>query len=50
VEGVELRVEFGPEELTASELFRGVDVDERLVEKADVLRRRLLAKGFHQIA
>jgi len=48
--GLELRVEYGPEELVTSELFRGLDADERLAEKADVLRRILLAKGFHEIA
>jgi hypothetical protein len=48
--GLELRAEYGPEELVASELFRGVDADERLAQKADLLRHRLLAKGFHEIA
>jgi hypothetical protein len=40
---LELRVEYGPEDIVASELFRGVDADERLAEKADVGRRTLLA-------
>jgi len=37
---------YGPEDIVASELFRGVDADERLAEKADVGRRSLLRKGF----
>jgi len=47
---LELRVFYGPHDIVASELFRGVDADERLAEKADVRRRTLLAKGFREIA
>jgi len=48
--GLELRVEYGPQDIVASELFRGTDADERLAEKADVGRLTLLAKGFREIA
>ena len=48
--GLELRVEYGPEDVVATELFRGADADERLAEKADVGRLTLLAKGLREIA
>ena len=56
--GNRLRAAFGPmgrrptrlDDIIASELFRGVDADERLAEKADTWRRTLIAKGFHEIA
>jgi hypothetical protein len=48
--GLELRVEYGSENIVASELLRGGDADERLAEKADIGRRTLLAKGFREIA
>jgi hypothetical protein len=48
--GLELRVEYGPQDIVASELFRGTDADERLAEKADIGRRTLLAQGFREIA
>jgi len=48
--GLELRVEYGPQDVVATELFRGADADERFAEKADAGRRTLLAKGFHEIA
>ena len=48
--GLELRTEYGPEDIVASQLFRGADADERLAEMADNWRRTLIAKGFHEIA
>ena len=48
--GLELRVEYGPEDIVASQLFRGRDADERLCEKADVGRLTLIATGFREIA
>jgi hypothetical protein len=48
--GLELRAEYGPEEIVASQLFRGADADERLAEAADAWRLNLLAKAFHEIA
>jgi hypothetical protein len=48
--GLELRVEYGPQDVVATELFRGVNADEQLASKADVGRLTLLAKGFRQIA
>jgi hypothetical protein len=42
-------VEYGHEDMVASQLFRGAGADERLAEMADVWRRTLLAKGFHEI-
>jgi hypothetical protein len=47
--GLELRVEYNPQELVATELFRGVDADERLAAKADTGRLMLILKGFHEI-
>ena len=48
--GLELRTEYGPEDMVASQLFRGTDADERLAEAADRWRRALIAKGFHEIS
>jgi hypothetical protein len=48
--GLELRIEYGPEDIVASQLFRGRDADERLCEKADVGRLTLIATGFREIA
>ena len=48
--GLELRVEYGPEDIVASQLFQGRDADERLCEKADVGRLTLIATGFREIA
>jgi hypothetical protein len=48
--GLELRVEYGPEDIVASHLFRGRHADERLAEKADVGRLTLIATGFQEIA
>jgi hypothetical protein len=47
--GLELRVEYGPEDIVASHLFRGRDADE-LAEKADAGRLTLMATGFREIA
>ena len=48
--GLEIRAEYGPQDLVASELFRGPDADQRLAEKADAWRLTLIGKGFHEIA
>ena len=47
--GLELRVEYGPEDIVASHLFRRRDA-EQLAEKADVGRLTLIARGFREIA
>ena len=46
--GLELRVEYSPEDIVASQLFQGRDA-EQLAEKADVGRLTLIAKGFREI-
>lgn len=43
--GLELRVSYG-DDVMRSELFRGVDRDERLATAADTWRLALLEKGF----
>jgi hypothetical protein len=43
--GLELRVSFG-DDVMRTELFRGVDRDERLAEVADAWHLALLEKGF----
>ena len=48
--GLELRVEYSPEDIVASHLFRGRDADELLAQKADVGRLTLIATGFREIA
>ena len=48
--GMELRTMYSPEEIIASQLFRGVDADEKLAEAADQWRLNMLAKGFEDIA
>jgi len=48
--GFELRVEYGPEDIVASQLFRGRDVDALLAEKADAGRLTLISRGFREIA
>jgi hypothetical protein len=48
--GLELRVEYSPEDVVASRLFRGRDADERLAENADAGRLTLIASGFREIA
>ena len=48
--GLELRVQYGPEDIVASRLFRGRDADERLAENADAGRLTLIASGFREIA
>ena len=48
--GLELRVEYGPEDIVASHLFRGRDAGEQLAEKADAGRLTLIARGFREIA
>ncbi len=48
--GLELRVGYGEDDIAASELFRGVDADDRLATAADAWRRTLLAKRFREIA
>jgi hypothetical protein len=44
--GLELRAQYGPHDIAATELFRGVDADARLAEKADAWRLTLMQKGF----
>ena len=44
--GLELRTMYSPEEMIASQLFRGLDADEKVAEAADRWRLNLLAKGF----
>lgn len=39
----------GPEDIVATELFRGVDADERLAEKADAWRRTLIARDLERL-
>jgi hypothetical protein len=46
----ELRTMYTPTEIVASQLFRGIDADERLTEAADQWRLNLIAKGFEEIA
>ena len=46
--GLELRIEYSPEDIVASQLFQGRDA-EQLAEKADVGRLTLIAKGFREI-
>ena len=48
--GLELRTAYGPEDIVATELFRGTDADERLAETADNWRLNLIQKGFRDIA
>jgi hypothetical protein len=48
--GLELRVEYSPEDIVASHLFRGSDADEQLAEKAHAGRLTLIATGFREIA
>jgi hypothetical protein len=48
--GLELRVEYSPEDIVASRLFRGRDADEQLVEKADAGRLTLIARGFRDVS
>ena len=47
--GLELRVQYGPEDIVASQLFRGRDA-EQLAEQADAGRLTLIATGFREIA
>lgn len=44
--GVELRTMYSPEEIIASQLFRGVDADEKVAAAADRWRLNMLAKRF----
>lgn len=48
--GLELRAEYAPDEIIASQLFRGANADERVAESADNWRFNLLAKGFREVA
>ena len=47
--GFELRVEYSPQDIVASQLIRGRDADEQLAEKADAGRLTLIARGFREI-
>lgn len=44
--GLELRLSYSDDDVMRSELFRGVDREERLAEAADAWRLRLIGKGF----
>jgi hypothetical protein len=46
--GLELRVSYG-DDVMRTQLFRGVDRDERLAEMADGWHLALLEKGFSEI-
>jgi hypothetical protein len=46
--GLELRVSYG-DDVMRTELFRGVDRDERLAETADSWHLALLEKGFSEV-
>jgi hypothetical protein len=46
--GLELRLSYG-DDVMRSQLFRGIDRDERLTETADSWRLALVAKGFCEI-
>ena len=46
--GLELRVSYG-DDVMRSELFRGVDRDERLAEAADAWHSALMQKGFREV-
>ena len=48
--GLELRTMYSPQEIIASQLFRGPDADEKVAETADRWRLNLLAKGFSDVA
>jgi len=48
--GLELRVEYGPEDIVASHPFPGGDADVQLAETADAGRLTLIARGFREIA
>jgi hypothetical protein len=42
--GLELRTAYGPQDVVATELFRGADADERLAATADAWRLTLMQK------
>ena len=46
---LELRTEYGPEDIVTTQLFRGTDADERVESAADAWRLTLIAKGFREI-
>jgi hypothetical protein len=48
--GLELRTMYTPTEIIASQLFRGMDADDKLAEAADQWHLNLIAKGFEEIA
>jgi hypothetical protein len=48
--GIELRTAYGPQDIVATELFRGTDADVRVAATADAWRLTLLQKGFREIA
>jgi hypothetical protein len=48
--GLELRTQYSPQEIIASQLFRGPDAEDQLAGAADQWRLNLLAKGFEEIA
>ena len=49
--GLELRLSYDDDgDLMRSQLFRGVDRDERVAEMADAWRMRLVHKGFEDVS
>ena len=47
--GLELRLAYGEDDVMRSELFRGVDRDERLAATADTWRLALLERDFSEV-
>jgi hypothetical protein len=44
-DGLELRADYGPFDIVATELFRGTNADERVAEKTDARRLTLIHLG-----
>jgi hypothetical protein len=47
--GIELRAEYGPEDIVSTKLCRNADADEQIAATADAWRLTLIAKGFREI-
>jgi hypothetical protein len=48
--GLELRAEYGPEDILSTKLCRDDDADEQIAATADAWRLTLIGKGFREIA
>jgi hypothetical protein len=48
--GLELRLSYGVHDVMRSQLFRGIDRDERVAATAETWRAALLEKGFDELA